>query len=87
MKVKSLSRVRLLATPWTAALQAPPSTLWCLVSQSFGFKHIIMKSLVTGIEQSVCLLLAQNCYITKMPKNTYSKMLMIPSKDQTKLVV
>ena len=26
MKVKSLSRVRLLATPWTAAYQAPPST-------------------------------------------------------------
>ena len=25
MKVKSLSRVRLLATPWTAARQAPPS--------------------------------------------------------------
>ena len=25
MKVKSLSRVRLLATPWTAASQAPPS--------------------------------------------------------------
>ena len=25
-KVKSLSRVRLLATPWTAAHQAPPST-------------------------------------------------------------
>ena len=25
-KVKSLSRVRLLATPWTAAYQAPPST-------------------------------------------------------------
>ena len=25
MKVKSLSRVRLLATPWTAAHQAPPS--------------------------------------------------------------
>ena len=24
MKVKSLSRVRLLATPWTAAHQAPP---------------------------------------------------------------
>ena len=24
-KVKSLSRVRLLATPWTAAYQAPPS--------------------------------------------------------------
>ena len=26
VKVKSLSRVRLLATPWTAAYQAPPST-------------------------------------------------------------
>ena len=26
MKVKSLSRVRLFATPWTAAYQAPPST-------------------------------------------------------------
>ena len=25
MKVKSLSRVRLFATPWTAAYQAPPS--------------------------------------------------------------
>ena len=25
VKVKSLSRVRLLATPWTAAYQAPPS--------------------------------------------------------------
>ena len=25
MKVKSLSRVRILATPWTAAYQAPPS--------------------------------------------------------------
>ena len=25
MKVKSLSHVRLLATPWTAAYQAPPS--------------------------------------------------------------
>ena len=25
MKVKSLSRIQLLATPWTAAYQAPPS--------------------------------------------------------------
>ena len=25
VKVKSLSRIRLLATPWTAAYQAPPS--------------------------------------------------------------
>ena len=26
MKLKLLSRVQLLATPWTAAYQAPPST-------------------------------------------------------------
>ena len=29
VKVKSLSRVRLLATPWTAAYQAPPSMGFC----------------------------------------------------------
>ena len=29
VKVKSLSRVRLLATPWTAAYQAPPSLGFC----------------------------------------------------------
>ena len=29
VKVKSLSRVRLLATPWTAAHQAPPSMGFC----------------------------------------------------------
>ena len=28
MKVKSLSRVQLLATPWTAAYQAPPSMVF-----------------------------------------------------------
>ena len=27
MKVKSLSRVRLLVTPWTAAYQVPPSSV------------------------------------------------------------
>ena len=29
MKVKSLSRVQLLATPWTAAHQAPPAAVPC----------------------------------------------------------
>ena len=28
MKVKSLSRVRLFATPWTVAYQAPPSMIF-----------------------------------------------------------
>ena len=34
MKVKSLSRVRLLATPWTAAHQAPPSMGFSPLSDS-----------------------------------------------------
>ena len=37
MKVKSLSHVRLLVTPWTAAYQAPPSifvTPWAVAHQA-----------------------------------------------------
>ena len=37
VKVKSLSRVRLLATPWTAAYQAPPSMGFSSLSVSFCF--------------------------------------------------
>ena len=45
MKVKSLSRVRLLSTPWTAAYQAPPSMgfsrqeYWSGVPQGYGIKR------------------------------------------------
>ena len=54
VKVKSLSRVRLLATPWTAAYKAPPSMgfsrqeYWSRVplpSPSITFKHIQMQTL------------------------------------------
>ena len=39
MKVKSLSRVRLLATPWTAAYQAPLS----MEAELAGFsQHLIL---------------------------------------------
>ena len=50
MKVKSLSRVRLLATPWTAAYQAPPpmgfsrQEYWSevpLPSPSLSYHHAI----------------------------------------------
>ena len=34
VKEKSLSRVRLLATPWTAAYQAPPSMEWGAIAFS-----------------------------------------------------
>ena len=41
VKVKSLSRVQLLATPWTAAYQAPPSRLW----KMYWWVHWISKGL------------------------------------------
>ena len=59
MKVKSLSRVQLLATPWTAAYQAPPSMgfsrqeCWSgvpLPSPKFIAKYfIIVGAIVNGI--------------------------------------
>ena len=54
MRVKSLSRVRLLVTPWTAAYQAPPSMgfarqeYWSGVpspSPIYKAKHIQIKEL------------------------------------------
>ena len=45
MKGKSLCRVRLLATPWTAAHQAPPST-WDLPGKSTGVScHCLLRDL------------------------------------------
>ena len=41
MKVKSLSRVRLLVTPWTAAYQAPPSMGFSRQSVKIVFKKIM----------------------------------------------
>ena len=42
-KVKSLSRVRLLATPWTAAYQAPPSMLFSRQSTGVGASAFSVK--------------------------------------------
>ena len=63
VKVKSLSRIRLVATPWTAAYQAPPSMgffrqefwsglplpspLWILVTP---------KKFLTAVPESICIL-------------------------------
>ena len=51
MKVKLLSRVRLLATPWTAAYQAPPS---------MGFSR---QEYWSGVPLPSQLLLPTHCYI------------------------
>ena len=57
VKVKSLSRVRLLVTPWTAAYQAPPSMgfsrqeYWSGVpSPSPSYMLLLFKEFLTVIE-------------------------------------
>ena len=49
VKVKSLSRVQLLATPWTAAYQAPPSMGFSRLEYSIlKYKYISQDSLLTS---------------------------------------
>ena len=63
MKVKSLSRVRLLATPWTAAYQAPLSMgfsrqeYWSGVPlPSLNLTLIVLKSYKTKSKQKASLI-------------------------------
>ena len=57
VKVKSLSRVRLLATPWTAAYQAPPSMgfsrqeYWSGVPLHWKPKNILLEHWVAETER------------------------------------
>ena len=53
MKVKSLSRVRLLATPWTAAYQAPPSMGVSRQEYWGGLPLPSCKSFLTGLSLSI----------------------------------
>ena len=46
MKGKSLSRVRLFETPWTAAYQAPPSMEFSRQEYGFPIFNIINKILI-----------------------------------------
>ena len=64
MKVKSLSRVRLLATPWTAAYQAPPS---------MGFSRQEYWSVVPLPSPSKSLNLSKSPFpiLSTGPHNTY----------------
>ena len=60
MKVKSLSRVRLLATPWTAAHQAPPSVGF---SRQEHWSGVPLPSPFSGREGGTCVIakLLQSC--------------------------
>ena len=61
VKVKSLSRVRLLATPWTAAYQAPPSMrfsrqeYWSGLPSPMTNLDSILKSRDITLPTKVCL--------------------------------
>ena len=52
VKVKSLSRVRLLATPWTAAQQAPPSMGFPGKSTGVGCHHLLRMHLIKSPQMS-----------------------------------
>ena len=64
VKVKSLSRVRLLATPWTVAYQAPPSTGFSRQSTGVGCHCLlpcldsILQSRDITLQTKVCLVKA-----------------------------
>ena len=64
VKVKSLSRVRLLATPWTAAYQAPPSMrfsrqeYWSGLPSPMTNLDSILKSRDITLPTKVCLVKA-----------------------------
>ena len=70
VKVKSLSRVRLLATPWTAAYQAPPSMDFPGKSTGVGCHYIFIHSPATGHWSCSSVLAiapgAAYCYIVYM---------------------
>ena len=55
VKVKSLSRVRLFATPQTVAYQAPPSVGF--FRQESWSKHLYQRDEKTNVEISHCVLL------------------------------
>ena len=54
VKVKSLSRVRLLVTPWTAAYQAPPSMDFPGKSTGVGY-HCLLRTTRITLDKSLHL--------------------------------
>ena len=61
VKVKSLSRVRLLATPWTAAYQAPPSMWFARQEYWSGVPFPSPLSLNIWLEKNATT--SYNCYL------------------------
>ena len=72
MKVKSLSRARLLATPWTAAYQAPPSMGF---SRQEYWSGVPLPSPNVAIDNTKILMVQQNESIF-LAQNTYGAALL-----------
>ena len=60
-KVKSLSRVRLFATPWTVAYQAPPSMGFSRQEYWSGLQEHLFKTAATTIDSEFYLKKKKNC--------------------------
>ena len=69
MKVKSLSRVRLFATPWTAAHQAPLSIGFCRQEYWSGSLESVIQSEVSQKEKDKYHILMHVCRIKKNGTN------------------
>ena len=66
MKVKSLSHVQLLATPWTAAYQAPPSMGFSGKSTGVGCHCLLCLFIISSVQFSS---VAQSCPTLCDPMN------------------
>ena len=71
MKVKSLNRVRLLVTPWTATNQAPPSMGFSRQEYWSGVHCLLhIKSLEAHISEETTVDLGQECAEVNYPDET-----------------
>ena len=61
MKVKSLSRARLLATPWTAAYQAPPSMGFSRQEYWSGLHCLLHHSVIAAAAAAAAAKSIQSC--------------------------
>ena len=78
VKVKSLSRVQLLATPWTAAHQAPPSMGFSRQEYWIGVPLPSLSNVASGINRVISKYLSQEFQLSVIQYITSSSDLICP---------
>ena len=73
MKVKSLSRARLLATPWTAAYQAPPSMGFTGVGCHCLLRRQTLTDIKGEIDSNTIIVGDFNMPLTRMDRSSKQK--------------